>query len=226
MIGEIVRIGAVVVASGYMMLQVRKPSRWLGRVMLTVMNKSHASLTDWGLRHVEIRAQDTILDVGCGGGRTINKLASIAAQGSVFGIDYAQGSLAASRDYNRQLIAEGRVKIEHASVSKLPFPDCHFDLVTAIETQYYWPNLPGDMSEILRVLKPGGKLVVIAENYKGGRLDWLEGPLMRVLLGSSRLSPADQRELFANAGYVDVQVMEERNKGWICVIGTRPASLQ
>lgn len=226
MIGEIVRIGAVVVASGYMMLQVRKPSRWLGRVMLTVMNKSHASLTDWGLRPIEIRAQDTILDVGCGGGRTINKLANIAAQGSVFGIDYAQGSLAASRDYNRQLIAEGRVKIEHASVSKLPFPDCRFDLVTAIETQYYWPNLAGDMSEILRVLKPGGKLVVIAENYKGGRLDWLEGPLMRVLLGSSRLSPADQRELFANAGYVDVQVMEERNKGWICVIGTRPASLQ
>ncbi len=111
-------------------------------------------------------------------------------------------------------------------MSKLPFPDCRFDLVTAIETQYYWPNLAGDMSEILRVLKPGGKLVVIAENYKGGRLDWLEGPLMRVLLGSSRLSPADQRELFANAGYVDVQVMEERNKGWICVIGTRPASLQ
>jgi SAM-dependent methyltransferase len=226
MISKIIQLSVIALATGYMMLQVRKPSRWLGRLTLREMNKRHVPLTDWGLSHVEIRAQDTILDVGCGGGRTINKLATIATPGSVFGVDYAQGSLAASREYNRELIGEGRVRIEYASVSKLPFPASHFDLVTAIETQYYWPDLPGDMREILRVLKPGGKLVIIAENYKGGRLDWLEGPLMRVLLGSSRLSPADQRELFANAGYVDVQVLEERSKGWICVIGTRPASQQ
>jgi len=226
MISKIIQLSAVALATGYMILQVRKPSRWLGRLTLREMNKRHSPLTDWGLSHVEIGAQDTILDVGCGGGRTINKLASIASHGSVFGVDYAQGSLAASRDYNRALIAEGRVRIEHSSVSKLPFPTGQFDLVTAIETQYYWPDLPGDMREILRVLKPGGKLVIIAESYKGARLDWIEGPLMRVLLGSSRLSPADQRELFAKAGYVDVQVIEERNKGWICVIGAKPASGQ
>jgi SAM-dependent methyltransferase len=226
MILKIIELSAIALATGYMMLQVRKPSRWLGQLTLREMNKRHAPLTDWGLTHVEIGAQDTILDVGCGGGRTINKLAAIATQGSVFGVDYAQGSLAATYEYNKDLIAEGRVRIEYASVSKLPFPTSQFDLVTAIETQYYWPDLPGDMREILRVLKPGGKLVIIAENYKGGRLDWIEGPLMRVLLGSSRLSPADQRELFASAGYVDVQVIEERNKGWICVIGTKPASLQ
>jgi SAM-dependent methyltransferase len=226
MIQKIIELSAVALATGYMMLQVRKPSRRLGQLTLREMNKRHAPLTDWGLSHVEIRAQDTILDVGCGGGRTINKLAAIATQGSVFGVDYAQGSLAASRDYNRELIEEGRVRIEFASVSKLPFPAGQFDLVTAIETQYYWPDLPGDMREILRVLKPGGKLVIIAENYKGGRFDLFLGPFMRFVLGSSRLSPADQQELFANAGYVDVQVIEERGKGWICVIGTKPASTQ
>ena len=226
MIGQIVRISAVVLAGGYMMLQVRKPSRWLGRFMASTMNKSHSSLTDWGLSHVEIRPQDTILDVGCGGGRTLNKLAHLAARGHVYGADYAQGSLAASRAYNRELIAEGRVQIEFASVSKLPFSDGQFDLITAIETQYYWPDLLGDMREILRVLKPGGKLVIIAESYKGSSSDWLEGPLMRVLLGATRLSPADQRELFANAGYIDVQVSEERKKGWICVVGTKPARAQ
>jgi SAM-dependent methyltransferase len=220
MLGEIIRLSVAVLACGYIMLQVRKPSRWVGRFMLRGMNKRHAPLTDWGLSHVEIRTHDTILDVGCGGGRTVNKLAKIATQGSVYGIDYAQGSLAASRAYNRELIADGQVRIDYASVSKLPFTGSQFDLVTAIETQYYWPNLPGDMSEILRVLKPGGKLVIIAENYKGGRFDWLEGPFMR-LLGSSRLTPNDQRNLFTNAGYSSVQIVEERGKGWICVIGTK-----
>jgi SAM-dependent methyltransferase len=209
-----------------MMLQVRKPSRWLGQLMIGMMNKQHAPLTVWGLSHVEVRSEDTILDVGCGGGRTLNKLASIAARGRAFGVDYAAGSLAASRAYNKELIAAGRVQVEQASVSKLPFPVGQFDLVTAIETQYYWPDLPHDMSEILRVLKPGGKLVIIAESYTGGRFDWIEGPMMRLLLGATRLSPADQRALFQNAGYVDVQISEERKKGWICVIGTKPPAEQ
>ena len=223
MIWKIIKICAVLIAAGYLVRQVRKPSRWLGRFMAKTMNRSHDHLTDWGLGHVEIGKQSIILDVGCGGGRTVGKLANAADAGTVYGVDYAQGSLAESRNYNRGLIADGRVHIEHATVSKLPFSDGMFDLVTAIETQYYWPNLPQDMREIRRVLKPGGKLLVIAENYKGSRLDWLEGPMMRILLGSSRLGPADQRALFEAAGYTDVQVIEQQSKGWICIIGTKPS---
>jgi SAM-dependent methyltransferase len=218
---EVIKLGAVAVVCGYLMRQVRKPSRWVGRFFVKGMNASHAPLTDWGVSHVEIGKQWNILDVGCGGGRTLGELAKAADAGKIYGVDYAEGSLAASRDYNRQLIAEGRVHIEQAIVSKLPFADCAFELVTAIETQYYWPNLQEDMREIRRVLKPGGKLLVIAENYKGGRFDWLEGPLMRFLLGSSRLGPGDQRALFEGTGYADVQVIEERKKGWICVTGTK-----
>jgi ubiquinone/menaquinone biosynthesis C-methylase UbiE len=94
------------------------------------------------------------MDVGCGGGRTLAKLGAKAAQ--VYGIDYAAGSVATSHAHNKRMIAEGRVHVEQASVSRLPFADDKFDLVTAIETQYYWPNLRDDMKEIWRVLKPGG----------------------------------------------------------------------
>lgn len=219
---EILKYGAVTVACGYVMRQVRKPSRWIGLFIVKGMNESHAGLTDWGISHVAIEKPWTILDVGCGGGRTVAKLAAAAEAGKVYGVDYAEGSLAASRSHNRQLIADGRVHIEPGSVSKLPFADSMFDLVTAIETQYYWPHLHEDMKEVRRVLKPGGKLLIIAENYKGGRFDWLEGPLMRILLGSSRLGPQDQRSLFEGSGYTDIQIIEERSKGWICVIGTRP----
>src|ERR1700758_1812225 len=105
------------------------------------MNESHSALPDWPLTHLEIPANAAALDIGCGGGRTIEKLAQSAAQ--VYGIDYAAGSVAASRSHNVRLIAEGRVFVEQASVSHLPFPDNKFDIVTAIETQYYWPNLDG-----------------------------------------------------------------------------------
>jgi len=209
--------------AGYVLFQARKPDKWFGRIFARAMNKGHDRMTDWGLGHVRIENRFQILDVGCGGGRTIEKLASIAAAGMVYGIDYAEGSITASRQHNAGLIKAGRVVIEKASVSQLPFPDDTFDLVTAIETQYYWPDLEGDMREILRVLRPAGKLVIIAEMYKGGKYDWLKWPVMW-LLRSSHLSVRDQRELFASAGYVGVEIFEESNKGWICAMATKPTN--
>jgi len=198
--------------------QVKKPDRFAGRFFAWLMNGSHARLTDWALTHLAIPEGGTALDVGCGGGRTIEKLAAQTAQ--VYGIDYAAGSVAASRAHNSNLIAEGRAHVERGSVSRLPFSDDTFDLVTAIETQYYWPDLDGDMKEILRVLKPGGQLMVVAESYKGSRNDALLGPVMK-LLGSSRLSVNDHRALFLKAGYQDVEIHEERRRGWICAKGRK-----
>jgi cyclopropane fatty-acyl-phospholipid synthase-like methyltransferase len=63
--------------------QSSKPSGWLGRLELLRMNRSHSAVTDWGLHHISIRPHDTILDIGCGGGRTIAKLAEQCTAGKV-----------------------------------------------------------------------------------------------------------------------------------------------
>ena len=210
------------IAATYLMRQVRKPDRWLGRPLLWLMNHSHSSLTDWGLHHVTIEQDFAILDVGCGGGATVNRLAVAAPNGMVCGIDYADGSVAVSRRTNAALIARGRVDIRKASVSELPFADGRFDLVTAIETHYYWPDLAGSMREIRRVLKPGGTLVMIAESYAGGRF----GAVQRVVmtpLNSAHLSVEEHRELFTKGGFADVQIFENRRRGWICALGRAPA---
>jgi hypothetical protein len=64
------------IAVPYMLHQARKPTRWLGQVFLWGMNQSHSALTDWGLGHVRIEKGFHILDVGCGGGRTIERSGS------------------------------------------------------------------------------------------------------------------------------------------------------
>src|SRR5262245_15932931 len=164
---QLITAGALVVAMPYLLRQVRKPTRWVGRFFAWTMNQSHSALTDWGLTHASIEKDFAILDVGCGGGRTIQKLATAASEGKVVGVDYALGSVETSRATNAERIRAGRVEIRQASVSSLPFPDSSFDLVTAVETHYYWPDLPRDIEEIVRVMKPGGKVIVIAEAYKG-----------------------------------------------------------
>jgi ubiquinone/menaquinone biosynthesis C-methylase UbiE len=202
--------------------QCQKPTGLLGRFLLWHMNSRHSKLTDWGLANISIEKHHTILDVGCGGGRTINKLAAAATQGKVYGIDYSEESVAASKRTNARWIGLGRVEVRLGSVSQLPFPDGLFDLVTAVETHFWWPNLPAGMREIFRVLKGGGNLIVIAEIYKGANstaAKLAEKYPSRTAL--KLLSVDEHRELFAKTGYSDVQVIEERDKGWICGVGRK-----
>ena len=212
-------IGAVVMARSAR--QCRKPSDRAGRAVLQRMNVSHAELTAWGLSHVAIRDDFTMLDVGCGGGRTIDRLASIATKGKVFGVDYSEDSVATARETNARWIEQGRVDIQLGTVSRLPFPDGTFDLVTAVETHYYWPDLPRDVREVFRVLQPSGTFAIIAEAYRGRRNDWLFRPTMTLILRAAYLTPDEHRHLLVDAGFVDVQVFEEKAKGWICASGRR-----
>jgi SAM-dependent methyltransferase len=175
--------------------QCRKPTGWIGRLFLWIMNRGHSKLTDWGLREISVGKGDTILDVGCGGGETVRKLAAVAAEGKVYGIDHSEQSVALARRTNRQGIAERRVDIRQASVSGLPFSDDFFDLVTAVETHYFWPDLATDMREVLRVLKPCGTLIIIAEANKSGKHDKVlqkvaESTKMAFLTADGHSSPA------------------------------------
>jgi len=209
-------------ALAYTVNQCKKPRGWLGQFFLWNMNSRHSKLTDWGLAHVSIESRYKILDVGCGGGRTLSKLAERATQGKVYGVDYSDASVAASRRTNARWIEAGRVEVQHGTVSKLPFPDGMFDLVTAVETHFWWPDLPGNVREIFRVLQPGGKLVIIAEIYKGaGTMAARLTESFASRTGMKLLTVGQHRDLLVDAGYTDVQIFEERKKGWICGVGAK-----
>ena len=186
------------------------------------MNLRHATMTDWGLQQLTVLKGAAILDVGCGGGWTVRKLAALAPEGMVIGLDYSAASVAVSRETNSKEIEAGRVQIGQGSVGALPFPDRTFDIVAAVETHYYWPDLPANVREILRVLKPGGTFALIAETYRGGPLRFLYGIFMP-LLGAAFLSDAEHRDLLKQAGFTGVETTHRSGKNWICATGRRPS---
>jgi ubiquinone/menaquinone biosynthesis C-methylase UbiE len=184
------------------------------------MNRRHAGVTQWGLQHVTIRENDTILDVGCGGGVTVAKLAMAAPKGRVYGVDHSDASVAAARETNRSLIAQGRVAIEQASVSALPYSDSQFDLVTAVETHFWWGDIAAGMHEIFRVLKAEGRLILIAEFYNGPKYAKYADRI-RKFTSMAVLDVEQHRALFADAGFTDIRVTEDAAAGWLSVVGTK-----
>ena len=218
---KLLRLVLLILLVAWVFRQVRKPSGWLGKRVVRAMNLGHASMTEWGLQQIKVPANAAILDVGCGGGETVRRLAALAPEGKVIGLDYSTASVAVSRDTNAQEIEAGRVKIAQASVAALPFPDRTFDIVTAVETHYYWPDLPANVGEILRVLKPAGTFALIAETYRGGPFRLLYGMVMP-LLRAAYLSDAEHRDLLTQAGFTEVSTMHTSGRNWICATGRRP----
>lgn len=139
-----------------------KPRGFWGKKTMRDMNKSHSDLTDWGLSFLNFEENDVILDIGCGGGRTVQKLAS-RTKGKVYGVDHAPTAVTKSLRVNKKAIYKGQVGIVEATVSALPFGVDTFTKVTAIETVYFWPDLVNDLKEIKRVIKKGGSLLITTE---------------------------------------------------------------
>lgn len=145
--------------------QCREPEGLSGIMMIRIMNIMDTGLNKWALRKIN-RTDGRILDIGCGGGKTVYMLSKMNPDSEVFGIDYSEAAVKTTIDKNKQKVRRGIVNVRQANVSSMPFPDCYFDYITAIRTHYFWHDLEQDMQEVFRVLSRGGKFLILAELYK------------------------------------------------------------
>lgn len=191
----------------------RKPVGFGGKIMVAMMNSGHGAMADWGFQHITIPADATVLDAGCGGGANIKKLLAMAPKGQVKGIDYSEVSVEKSRKVNAKAIAAGRCEVLQASVAELPFSAETFDLVTAFETIYFWPDLADCFREVYRVTKPGGTFFICNESNGETNKDdkWVEK-----IGGMTIYNAAQILTALNQAGFTDTQV-DKNSKDWICV---------
>ena len=92
-------------------------------------------------------------------------------RGTVTGIDFSPVSVSKSLKVNTKAVEEGRCKVLEGNVANLPFDEGTFDLVTAFETIYFWPDIEHCFNEVKRVLKPGGQFVIVNESDGHGAMD-------------------------------------------------------
>ncbi len=109
------------------------------------------------LRGLDGPTDPLVLDLGCGKGRFARRLAAVGFR--VVGIDLARGMLSEARG----------LPVVQGSGRQLPFPDATFDAVLAVETLQHARDAATILTEARRVLRPGGRLIVIDRN--AGALD-------------------------------------------------------
>ncbi|MDX2036482.1 MAG: class I SAM-dependent methyltransferase [Isosphaeraceae bacterium] len=110
-----------------------------------------------------------ILDIGCGKGRFARALED-------------RGALPVGIDVSHAMLAEAlSIDRVRASAGRLPFGDASFDAVIAVESFQHLPDVDGAIQEAARVLRPGGRLVIIDKNR--GALNsqrcWLPNTLIK-----------------------------------------------
>jgi len=195
-----------------------KPEGILGNILVSMMNIGHAPFIREVLEQIEIHPNDTILDIGCGGGYAIDQM--LKRGGTACGVDISDVSVRKASKVNRKAIKDGRAFIEQADVNDLPFREQSFDLVTAFETIYFWTNIRKSFQDIYRILKPGGRFLVAVEAYmEDGQFVNFPRPFR--CLKISLYSTEELLSLVKDAGFANCEVRQSPKKKWICAIGRK-----
>ena len=200
-----------------LIINARKPVGELGQQILDRMNESHERMAQWGVTHLEIKKDSKILDIGCGGGRNIQRFSQqISDEGRVVGIDYSEVSVEKSFELNKEAIERGIVNVLNGSVSEMPFYDGTFDIVTGFETIYFWPDLINDLREVNRVLKKGGIVFFCNEAvYREGEMEKYD-ELVELL--DMKIYPEEVlKESLEIAGFGDFKSYVNDENNWICI---------
>ena len=178
------------------------------------MNKGHASLSRWGLSQIEWKSDWTILDIGCGGGANLKRMADFCPQGKIYGIDISSESVKFARKEIKKLL-NTRCFISQGNVMNLPYEKGTFDLITAFETVYFWGNLQKTFNEVHRVLKNGGLFLICCEASDPSDETWtsrIDGMVVH--------SAQDLESCLARCGFSNITT-HRRNKENLCVIAQK-----
>ena len=138
----------------------RKPSGLLGWYAARTMSQRNVTRTQWTIDACDIRPGHVVLEIGFGPGYGLAMAAERAAEGTVYGLDFSSFMVKMAARKNRGLVAAERVVLVKGDLSPAPFQNDFFDRIFAVNVAYFWPKPLAELSEIKRILKPGGRAVL------------------------------------------------------------------
>ena len=141
--------------------QARHARGALGRVLAFIMARETWAQNQRAIAALDLSERDHVIDIGCGHGRSLAALAAAASHGSVAGVDPSDLMAEIAVRRNCSLVKAGRVDVRVASAADLPYANDTFDKALCVHVIYFWSDLRTSFREIARVMKPGGRFVLV-----------------------------------------------------------------
>lgn len=160
------------------------------------------------------RGASRVLDVGAGTGEFSSRLAQLWPEATVTGVDVLSSSVELARSRHQALAP--RLQFEQGDAFQLRYPEGSFDLVACRHVLQAVPTPELVISELLRVLRPGGYVHILSEDYAmlhmmAGALDpdqmWREGPVEYAARTNTDARIGRRTwSLMRQAGFIDLRV--------------------
>ena len=183
-----------------MLTSVGLPSGPLGWVATWQMAFEHRRAYATMARELDLQPDDVLLDVGCGSAAFLERHAAHVRH--VAGLDSSEIPVGMARRRLADRIAAGTAEIVLGDAMAMPWPDDRFSVVTSYVLLEYVPDPLKALSEMHRVLRPGGRAVLsLGFPIKDASLSGTKNAW-----GLWRWSEADARRLMEEAGFGDVVV--------------------
>ena len=141
--------------------QLGRPTGLVGRVVGRALNRGNRSVIRDAVHATEARKGGTVADIGFGGGAGLALLLDqVGSAGVVHGIEISSTMLAAARRRFANHVKKGGLQLHEATMQLLPLPDDSVDAALSTNTIYFVDDLGAAVSELARVLRPGGRLAL------------------------------------------------------------------
>jgi ubiquinone/menaquinone biosynthesis C-methylase UbiE len=187
------------VTSQILMRMFGQPRGFLGRCGGIIMAHTNDDCATWVIEPLEVKSNETVLEVGFGPGVAIKRLSEVA--GHVTGIDQSREMIVQAQARNANAIKSGRVELSHGSVSSLPFADNTFHKAMAVNSMQIWPDTIAGLREMWRVMRSGGTIGLGFTPYSGQKNEGLTEKLIA-------------------AGFTKAHVLEKARN--FCALATKP----
>jgi ubiquinone/menaquinone biosynthesis C-methylase UbiE len=153
----------------YVVRQFSKPTGPIGQLVGYSLAFKNRERSEWVMALLDLKPTDRVLEIGFGPGTDIARASHAAA--FVAGIDHSETMVQQASRRNREAIRTGRVQLHLGIAAELPFPDSEFDCVFAINSAQFWKDLPKTLAELMRVIKPAGRIVLAVQPRNKGATD-------------------------------------------------------
>lgn len=129
-----------------------------------------------GLALLRAQPGERVIELGCGTGRALASLSrAVLPNGRVVGVDLSDGMLARARAHLEGTAGESVVELVSADATELPFEPASYDAAFASFALELFdgPEIPRVLAELSRVLRPGGRVVIVGMSREDPREPWV-----------------------------------------------------